>query len=101
MPDPGVWFKGVVNDMGGIYSLSVLEATPAVNLGVLRFPGLEPGLRYQVRVIERPALASAHQVPWLNAGHPLELTGAQLKDIGLRAPVLRPSTTILFVVTKI
>ncbi len=101
MPDPGVWFKGVVNEFGGIYSLSVLEATPAVNLGVLRFPGLEPGPRYRVRVIERPALAPAHQVPWLNAGHPLELTGAQLMHVGLRAPVLRPATTVLFVVTKV
>ena len=101
MPDPGVWFKGVVNEFGGIYSLSMLEATPAVNLGVLRFPGLEPGPRYRVRVIERPALAPAHQVPWLNAGHPLELTGAQLMHVGLRAPVLRPATTVLFVVTKV
>ena len=101
MPDPGVWFKGVVNEFGGIYSLSMLEATPAVNLGVLRFPGLEPGPRYRVRVIERPALAPAHQVPWLNAGHPRELTGAQLMHVGLRAPVLRPATTVLFVVTKV
>ena len=100
MPDPGVWFKGIVNDEGGIYSLSVLEATPAVNLGMLKFPGLISERRYRVEIIDRPALKGVLQVPWM-AGAPLELTGAQLMGAGLRAPVLRPSTTVLFVVTRI
>ena len=101
MPDPGIWFKGVVDQEGGIYSLSVLDATPAVNFGVLKFPGLDPEQRYRVQVVERPALDAVRQVPWIHADHPLELTGAQLMEAGLRAPVLRPSTTILFVVSRV
>ena len=79
---------------------SVLEATPAVNLGMLKFPGLISERRYRVEIIDRPALKGVLQVPWM-AGAPLELTGAQLMGAGLRAPVLRPSTTVLFVVTRI
>lgn len=66
----------MVNELGGVYSLSTLEATSAVNFSMLRFPGLEPGSCYRVRVIGRPTLVPAHQAPWPNAGHPLELTGA-------------------------
>lgn len=101
MPDGGVWFKGLVGEQGGIYSLAMLEATACVNLGMLRFPGLEASARYRVEVIDRTMVPPSHQVPWLNSPERLELTGAQLMDVGLRAPVLRPSSAVLFDIVRI
>ena len=101
LPEHGAWFKGLVGKEGGIYSLASLEATTCVNLGLLRFPGLDPSARYRVDVIDRTSFPASHQVPWLNAPAPLELSGAQLMSIGLRAPVLRPSTAVLFDIVRL
>ena len=72
-----------------------------MNLGMLRFPGLEASARYRVEVIDRTMVPPSHQVPWLNSPERLELTGAQLMDVGLRAPVLRPSSAVLFDIVRI
>lgn len=95
LPEPGVWFKGVVGPEGGIFSLALIDNTPTAGLGPILFPGLEPEQRYEVRVIERQPFPHRVQVPWLT-GAPVRLTGAQLATVGLQAPVLRPSTAILF-----
>nr|WP_269451978.1 alpha-galactosidase [Tessaracoccus coleopterorum] len=53
LPDPSVYFKGVVASRKAIFSLSQLAASPLGNLGMLRFPGLDPAARYRVTAIDR------------------------------------------------
>lgn len=95
LPEPGVWFKGIVGPEGGIYSLAAVENTSEAGLGMIRFPGLQPDRLHEIHVIERLPLPERVQLPWLR-GEPPRLTGAQLASIGVQAPVLRPSTAILF-----
>ncbi len=100
LPEPGVYFKGYVTPEGGIYSLAMLEMTTSVNLGPITFSGLDENARYRVEVVERPSYPVTHQVPWL-AQTPLELSGAALMTVGLRAPAQLPSTAVIFVITRI
>ena len=99
-PEPGVWFKGLVGDDGGIFSLAVVENTPTAGLGPILFPGLDAGQLYEVQVIDRLPVPGRVQVPWL-AEVPLRLTGAQLAKVGLQAPVLRPSTAVLVDIRRV
>ncbi|MDO5083109.1 MAG: alpha-galactosidase [Arachnia propionica] len=95
LPEKGVWFKGVVGDEGGIFSLALVENTPTAALGPILFPGLAADRLHEVRVINRQPVLERVQAPWL-AGPPLRLTGAQLASVGLQAPILQPSTAVVF-----
>ena len=99
LADPEVYFKGIVAADKAIFSLSMLKVTDAVSLGRLRFPGLDPDARYRVTVIDRQRLPEKHQCPW--ARQALEVTGAQLAAVGLRAPYTQPSTAVLFELDRI
>ncbi|MDO5067407.1 MAG: alpha-galactosidase [Propionibacteriaceae bacterium] len=94
-PDPGIWFKGVVGDQGGIFSLALVENTATAGLGPIRFPGLEAEQLYEVLVINRQPVPLRVQVPWPSQ-EPLRLTGAQLATVGLQAPIMQPSNAVLF-----
>lgn len=96
MPEPGVYFKGVVGDRKAIYSLSMELPTNSANLGRLRFLGLEKDRRYRVTIIDKQLVPPLHRVPWERRSADLVLTGAQLGQVGLRAPQLQPATAVLF-----
>ncbi len=91
----GHWFKGIVTPERAIYSLAAKEVTPTGSTGLLRFPGLDPEARYAVRTVNRQPVPEALQVPWLRLPE-VVLTGAQLAGAGLRAPILQPSSAVLF-----
>lgn len=97
MTDPDVYFKGVVTRDKAIYSLSMLKVTDCISLRRLHFPGLDDNAIYRVSLTERNPLAEQQVAPWQRQGVPImELSGRQLRTIGLRAPLLRPATAVLF-----
>lgn len=96
----GHYFKGVVTPERAIYSLASMAVTPTASVGILRFPGLDPDARYAVRAVNRQAVPEPLQVPWLRQAG-VVLTGRQLAETGLRAPILRPSSAILFEVERV
>lgn len=99
LPDPEVYFKGVVAENKAIFSLCMLKVTDSVSLGRLRFPGLDPDARYRITVIDRQHLPEKHRLGWTT--QPLEATGAQLATVGVRAPYTQPSTAVLFELERV
>lgn len=93
LPDPSVYFKGVVTEAKAIFSVSQLAASPVCSLGVLRFPGLDPDARYSVKVIDRQQVPAEGRPSW-EVGD-VVLPGRLLSDVGLRAPQLLPETAVL------
>jgi len=101
MREPQCYFKGVVADDKAIFSLSMLSVSPAVSLGMLRFPGLDPDATYRVTVIDHQRIPAIHLVPWEAAPGPLELPGHVLMHTGLRAPQMLPDTAVIFELDRI
>ncbi len=101
MADPEVFFKGIVTPEKAIFSLSMLKVSTGVSLGRLRFPGLEPQARYRVKAIDRQQTPDALRTPWQLNPEPLIVSGAQLGSVGLRAPMMQPSTAVLFEFDKV
>lgn len=97
--EPGAWCKGVVTPRQAIFSLAMLSASATASIGMVRFPGLDPEAEYRVGTIDRTPVPPQLQVPWME--QPLVLTGAQLAGAGLRAPTLRPSGAVLFVLDRV
>ncbi|MFV0450883.1 MAG: alpha-galactosidase [Propioniciclava sp.] len=96
LPDPGVYFKGVVTDDHALFSLFAELPTTAASLGRLRFPGLALDRSYRVTMLDLQTVAEPHHVPWARETSGLVLTGRQLAEAGLRAPYLQPSGLVLF-----
>jgi len=101
MPEPDVYFKGVVTRDKAIYSLSMLKVTDCISLGFLQFPGLEDDATYRVRMTERNPVAEQQRAPWQLQGVHVELSGRHLRTIGLRSPLLRPATAVLFELDRV
>lgn len=94
LPDPEVYFKGVVTPEKAIFSLSMLKVTTSANLGMLRFPLLDEDADYRVRMIDHQLVPPLHWVGWRTSD--VVLPGRVLSRCGLRAPQLQPSTAVLF-----
>ena len=98
-PDPGAWLHGVVAPDGreAVFGYVRLTTSPDVLPGRLRFPGLDPDLRYEVRRRDEAGtgwgLAPA-QPGWWTAGRTVA-TGAVLERIGLPAPILVPQQAVV------
>ena len=99
LPEPSVYFKGVVTAEKAIFSLSQLSASPLGGIGMLRFPGLDAEARYRVTVIDRQPVPLDRRPRWESA--PLELPGRLLSAVGLRAPQLLPETAVLFELERV
>ncbi len=99
--DPEVYFKGVVTRDKAIFSLSMLKPTATISLGRLRFPGLDDDARYRVRTIDFQLIPPALRTPWPLDPEGVTATGRQLATVGLRAPLLQPSTAVLFELERV
>ena len=99
--DPEVYFKGVVTRDKAIFSLSMLQPTSAISLGRLCFPGLDDDARYRVRTIDFQLIPPALRTPWQLDPEGVIATGRQLATVGLRAPLLQPSTAVLFELERV
>lgn len=99
--DPEVYFKGVVTPHKAIYSLSMLQPSATISLGRLVFPGLDPAARYRVRAIDLQLIPPQARAPWQLEPEGIVATGGQLGTVGLRAPLLQPSTAVLFEVERL
>jgi alpha-galactosidase len=98
-PDPGAWLHGVVSAdrREALFGYARLATSPDALPGRLRFPGLDPGLEYDV--VRRddagaPSGVRAADVPWWAAGSTLA-SGAVLARVGLAAPLLNPAEAAL------
>ncbi|MEO7586504.1 MAG: alpha-galactosidase [Arachnia sp.] len=96
MPDDDVVFKGVVTRNRAIFSLSMLQVTDCSNLGRLHFPGLDDEATYRVTMSGRNPVPEAQRAPWQAAEGGIQVSGRHLARVGLRCPVLRPATAVLF-----
>jgi alpha-galactosidase len=91
---------GVVGADGrsAVYALVALRAPEAALPAPLRFPGLDPALRYTVRPLAVGPAARVLQdaaPAWLSAGE-VTLPGRLLTEVGLPAPLLTPEQAALF-----
>ncbi|MFV0429734.1 MAG: alpha-galactosidase [Arachnia sp.] len=100
LADPAAVFKGIVTAQQAIYSLAVLDSMPNAHLGTLQFRGLDPQRRYRVTVAGPRAMAAELAQEWMKREPPV-LTGRALEQVGLMAPMMRPDTAVLFVVTEV
>ncbi|NLE98075.1 MAG: alpha-galactosidase [Propionibacterium sp.] len=96
---PGTYCKGIVTKQQAIFSLAMLEASATASIGPIRFPGLDDDATYRVTTIDPTSVPGHLQVPWMDGE--IVMTGAQLAAAGLRAPTLRPSSAVLFVIDRI
>ncbi len=74
----------------------VCVSAPRDALGAVTLPGLDPGTRYRVSVVELGGTPHAIQTsppPWLLTG--MTMTGASLGYVGLAAPSLAPAQALL------
>ena len=109
MPDATTQVQGVVSsDKAAALFLVSQLAMPDYSLaGNLRFPGLEPGARYQLSIEDHPDIQvvgkGGHTMrqlpPWMNEG--ITLSGEWLAQAGLALPVLDPESAILISVKRI
>ena len=98
-PDPGAWLHGVVAPDGreAVFGYVRLTTSPDVLPGRLRFPGLDPDLRYEVRRRDEAGTGwglAPSQPGWWTAGRTVA-TGAVLERIGLPAPLLVPEQAVV------
>ena len=102
--EDNAWQHGVVAKDGSraIFSAVQLRPSQYSRPANLRLPGLEEDSNYQVKVIT-PAGSSdfmnLHLPAWMS--QELELSGAFLSAVGLKAPVLRPEQALLIEVTRV
>lgn len=96
MPDPDVFFKGIITPGKAIFSLSMLRVTTCSSLGRLRFPGLDPDARYRVTLVDHQPVPPTHWVAWRTRPEPVRMSGRALAEAGVRAPHLLPCSAVLF-----
>lgn len=109
MPEPSTQVQGVVSQdkKQGLFLVSQLAMPDYTLPGALRVPGLEPGARYQVRLVDNPNIAltgegghTMRKLPgWMN--EPLSATGEWLAQAGLQLPVLDPESAILIAFERV
>jgi alpha-galactosidase len=98
--DPGIDVRGMVaaDAASAVFTIVQTATSAAYPPGRVRLPGLDPARAYRVRVLMRDA-DDAGQSPlaWEQAA-PV-LTGLELADVGVRAPVQRPQQAMVVELT--
>ncbi|MEV1243930.1 alpha-galactosidase [Nonomuraea sp. NPDC050022] len=92
-PSTGRWLTGVVTPRLGLYSVAAVRRSDEEPAGRVTFPGLDPALRYAVRLVGPNRDDLGPRPGWLDA--PGLLSGATLGTVGVRLPTLRPETAML------
>jgi alpha-galactosidase len=91
-PDPTALVHGVVLPGHAVFAYVQLTSRVAIGPDPIRLPGLDPAVRYEVRVAG-PLPEGAALPAW--AAAPVRLPGAVLGEAGLPAPALRPASVLL------
>ena len=102
--EDNAWQHGVVAKDGSraIFSAVQLRPSQYSRPANLRLPGLEEDSTYRVKVVTPAGSAdfmNLHLPAWMS--QELELSGAFLSAVGLKAPVLRPEQALLIEVTRV
>lgn len=111
-PDPSIMVTGIVaaDRRRALYSHASTDRSQLVQLGRLRFPGLDPVLRYRVRPLPVGRVPSGLQPPaWWGVprgGDPtgaggVELSGRQLSTLGLAHAPVHPDHAVLYLVEAV
>jgi alpha-galactosidase len=98
--EPGIDVRGMVaaDAASAVFTIVQTATSAAYPPGRIRMPGLDPARSYRLRVLMRDG-ADAGQSPlaWAEAA-PL-LTGRELAEAGVRAPVQRPQQAMVVELT--
>ena len=98
--EPGIDVRGMVaaDAASAVFTIVQTATSAAYPPGRIRMPGLDPARSYRLRVLMRDG-ADAGQSPlaWADAA-PL-LTGRELAEAGVRAPVQRPQQAMVVELT--
>ncbi|MFM8693345.1 MAG: hypothetical protein ACKOCY_01815, partial [Actinomycetota bacterium] len=81
---------------------SCLETIPESHPPRMRIRGFDSDCRYSVKVLsggQKSNFMAIEPPIWITTG--LELTGSELENIGLSAPILRPATALLIEITAL
>jgi alpha-galactosidase len=102
--EENAWQHGVVAQDGsrGIFSAVQLRPSQYSRPANLRFHGLDELATYRIKLVTPAGPAefmNLHVPAWMS--QELELTGAFLSAVGLKAPVLRPEQALLIEATRV
>jgi alpha-galactosidase len=102
--EENAWQHGVVANDGSraIFAAVQLRPSQYSRPTNLRLPGLEENSSYRVKVVTPAGPAdfmNLHVPAWMS--QELELSGAFLSAVGLKAPVLRPEQALLIEVNRV
>lgn len=102
--EENAWQHGVVAQDGSraIFSAVQLRPSQYSRPANLRFHGLDESATYRIKLVTPAGPAefmNLHLPAWMS--QELELTGAFLSAVGLKAPVLRPEQALLIEATRI
>lgn len=98
--DPAQIVHGVVahDRRHAVFSVAVQGSTRGALPPRVRFPGLDPDLRYGVRRLDlggAPRAIEDASPPWFDGGE-IEASGLALQEVGLAMPLLAPENAIAF-----
>lgn len=101
-PDPSATVQGVVahDKSAAIFSYVQCTTTAGTRPAAFRLPGLEPSATYRVtpRNFGQNQVMQRRAPDWMDG---VEVTGAALSHVGLRAPILWPEDAVLVVVHRV
>ncbi len=95
-PDPAIWVNGVVatDRSEAVFGITSVARSVTWPPGKVRFPGLDPDLRYRVTPLTAGDPGPTSMVPaWWSSG--VTLTGRLLGVSGVQVPALFPENTCL------
>ncbi|HEY9308995.1 MAG TPA: alpha-galactosidase [Microbacterium sp.] len=98
--EPGIDVRGMVapDAASAVFTIVQTATGAAYPPGRIRMPGLDPARRYRLRVLMRDG-ADAGQSPLAWADTAPLLTGRELAEAGVRAPVQRPQQAMVVELT--
>ncbi|MFC6397078.1 alpha-galactosidase [Luteococcus sanguinis] len=94
LPQPGSFLHGVVTPRQAVFAYTELELAPVWSPGMVPLPGLVADATYRVTHLD----LTAHG---MTLPEPVELTGCQLAQRGIRAPRVNPERTRILVVDRV
>ncbi len=103
-PKDSHYLNGVISSdkKSALFSFSCLETIPESHPPRMRIRGLDSDRRYSVKVLtggQNSNFMAIEPPKWITTG--LELTGSELENIGLSAPILRPASALLIEITAL
>jgi alpha-galactosidase len=103
-PKDSHYLNGVISSdkKSALFSFSCLETIPESHPPRMRIRGFDSDRRYSVKVLsggQKSNFMAIEPPIWITTG--LELTGSELENIGLSAPILRPASALLIEITAL